>query len=127
MTNTHQWLHTIEQTSLLLHDIVEGRAVSVADLHKAAAVCGWITDYESADWDLWGRFIGDYKAHGICFEVGIEDDKGAALAVEYKEDEIVNGFQFTGATSQELADVGLAFLNAAIAVMHLEEKRGENA
>lgn len=44
MTNTADWLDTIAHTARLLPDIVEGQPINVADLHKAAAVCGWITD-----------------------------------------------------------------------------------
>lgn len=46
------WLNIIAHTSRILHDIVEGHPVSTADLHKAAAVSGWITDAPQADQDI---------------------------------------------------------------------------
>lgn len=44
MTTPTDWLRTIQHTASILPDIVEGQPVSIADLHKAAAVSGWIAD-----------------------------------------------------------------------------------
>lgn len=52
MTSISDWLDTIAHTARLLPDIVEGQPISVANLHKAAAVSGWITDAPQADQDI---------------------------------------------------------------------------
>lgn len=52
MTTPTDWLRTIQHTANMLPDIVEGQPVSVADLHKAAAVSGWIAEAPQDDQDL---------------------------------------------------------------------------
>lgn len=47
--STTDWLKTIDHTAHLLPDIVEGQAIPIADLHQAAAVCGWITEVPEAN------------------------------------------------------------------------------
>ncbi|MGN8942120.1 hypothetical protein [Ligilactobacillus salivarius] len=59
MTANTDRLNIIAHTSRILHDIVEGHPVSTADLHKAAAVSGWIAETPQADQNIVAELYTD--------------------------------------------------------------------
>lgn len=96
------------------HPIAERRKM------MGASVCKWIADYDPCDWATWERTLGDYE-HRVDVESGIDEDgKPFALMIEWENLDLKKYVVFEGCTSEDLADIGRVFLNAAIAARRAE-------
>lgn len=121
-TMTQKILDFIPDMAQELPSLITGEPTSIDRLMLAAGICGWITDYQPADTTLWGRTLGDRDTHALVLETGTEDNHGFVLALKWENGELVKTIDYTGCTAEELADLGRAFLNAALA-KHQQERR----
>lgn len=102
--------------------LAAGEETTIDRLMLAAAICGWITDYEPCDWQTWGRGLGDPDKLGVAAEAGInEGGKAFAMMIERENKDLKTAIIINDCTSEELADLGRVFLNAAIEKRALEQ------
>lgn len=120
---TATYLDVIPSIAAELPALVAGEPTTVDRLMLAAGVCGWITDMSPVDDDpnQWCRWLDDTHQGPVYVSVyaPTTSEEQGMLSVYIPNNSM--GVALTGLSSTDLADIGRAFLNAAIATRATEE------